>query len=91
VTGHLRALVPGDRPQQARRQVTHPVFQRIVEGVAVAPGKMKQPDQAGLSFDEGAYRRPLALADDEIPFPMPGLGTVLGQERALMDREHRLL
>ena len=52
---------------------------------------MQQPDHPGLPFDECADRRALVLADDEITFPVPRLGAVLGREGPLVDREHRML
>ena len=51
---------------------------------------MQQPDEPGLSLDEGADHRALVLADNEIAFPVPGLAAVAGFEGALMDGEHRL-
>ena len=52
---------------------------------------MQQSDHPGLPFDECADRRFLVLADDEIAFPVPRLGAVLGREGPLVDGEHRLL
>ena len=68
MTGHFGALVPGDRPQQRRRQIGHPRLQGIVQRLAVALNKMQQSDHPGLPFDERADRRALVLADDQIAF-----------------------
>jgi acyl CoA:acetate/3-ketoacid CoA transferase beta subunit len=62
-----------------------------VQGVAVAIGHVQQADHSGLPLDQGADRRALVLADDQITFPMAGLGTVIGLERPLADSEHGLL
>ena len=40
---------------------------RIMQGVAIARGKVQHPDRPGLPLDEGADRRALVLADDEVP------------------------
>src|SRR5215218_3271188 len=68
MTGHFGSLVPGDRPQQRRRQVRHPQLQSVVQGVAVALQKMQQSDHPGLPFNERTDRRALVLAYDEISF-----------------------
>jgi hypothetical protein len=57
-----------DRPQQRRRQVRQPRFQRLVQSVAVSLQKMQQSDDPGLMFHQGADRGALVLADDEIAF-----------------------
>jgi len=53
----------------------------------VALGEADQHQIARLSFDEGADRRE-ALAHDEITFPVPGHGAVVGLGRALGDHDH---
>jgi hypothetical protein len=88
---HLGALIPGDRSQQGCGQVGHPGCQRVVQGVAVTPGQVQQPDHPGLPFDQRADCRALVLADDEISLPVPGLRAVIGLEGPLADGEHRLL
>jgi hypothetical protein len=80
VTGHFGSLVPGDQPQQRRRQVRPTRPQCFVQGVSVALRKMQQSDHPGLPFDERADRLALVLADDEIAPPVPRLGAVLGWE-----------
>jgi hypothetical protein len=62
-----------------------------MERVAVALGQVQQPDEAGLALDERADRGALVLSDDQVAFPVPGLAAVLGRERPLVDRAHRLL
>jgi hypothetical protein len=66
VAGHFRALVPGDRPSQGGRQIRQPCGQGIVQGLAVAAREVQQPDRPGLPFDEGADRRGLVLADNQV-------------------------
>ena len=61
-----------------------------MERVAIALGEMQQTNEAGLTFHECADRGLLVLADDQIAFPVPGLGAVVGRERSLVDRTHRL-
>ena len=41
-----------------------------------------EPDQAGLALDEGADRRVLVLADDEVTFPVTRLAAVGGDRMA---------
>ena len=91
VPGHLGALVPGDRPQQAIGQITHPRFQRLVQRLAIPAGQMQQPDQPRLPFDESADRGSLPPADDEIPLPVTGFGSVGRFEGPVVDRQHGLL
>jgi hypothetical protein len=62
-----------------------------VQGLAEAAREVEQPDRPGLPFDEGADRRGLVLADDQVSLPMPGLRAVLGQKRPFVDGEHRVL
>src|SRR5262245_46945342 len=90
VPGHFDALVPGDRSDQVRGQGTHGRGDRDAQGVGVTGGKVHQSDQTGLALDEGADRRALVLADDEVTFPVPRLAAVGGSEWPLMDRQHRL-
>jgi hypothetical protein len=52
---------------------------------------MQEPDHPGLPLHQGADRRALVLADDEVSLPMAGLGAILGTEGPLMNREHGLL
>jgi hypothetical protein len=52
---------------------------------------MEHADHPGSPLDERADCGALILADDQISFPMPRLGAVLGRERPLVNREHRLL
>ena len=75
VTGHFGSLIPGDRPQQRRRQVRHPRFQCVVQCVAVSLRKMQQSDHLGLPFNERADRRARVLTDDEIVLPNAPVGT----------------
>ena len=91
VPGHLGAPVPGDRPQQAAWQIPHPLFQCLVQRLAIPTRQMQQPDQSGLPFDESTDRGSLPLTDDEIPLPMTGFGSVGRFEGAVVDRQHRLL
>ena len=72
-------------------QLAEPGLERVVEGVAVALGQVQQTGRAGLALDERADRGLLVLADDQIALPVPGLAAVLGRERPLVDRAHRLL
>jgi hypothetical protein len=44
VASHLGALVPGDRAQQPWREVGQQRIERIVQGVAVAAGRVQEPD-----------------------------------------------
>ena len=90
VASYLRALVPGDRPQQHRREVAHARSERGVEGVTVALRQMQPTDEAGLVFDQRADRRALVLADEELALPMARLRAIVGWEGSLVDGEHRL-
>ncbi|EPQ45517.1 transposase [Mycobacterium pseudoshottsii JCM 15466] len=51
---------------------------------------MHQSNQPGLALDEGADRRALVLAEDEVAFPVSWLTAVGGGEWPLVDRQHRL-
>ncbi len=53
---HLGPLVPRDRLQQDRWQISHAGGQRIVEMIAVTRTEMKEPNEAGLTFDQRADR-----------------------------------
>lgn len=57
--------------------------------LAVAEGKMQQPDRPGPALDERADRRTLILTDDEISLPVPCLRAILGPKGAIVDGEHR--
>lgn len=61
-----------------------------MECVAVALGKMEQNQQSGRAFDERADRAVLFSANDQVAFPIACFGAVLGQEWALVDRQHAL-
>jgi hypothetical protein len=52
---------------------------------------VQEPDRPGLSLDQGADRRALVFANDEIALPMPGLGPVQRIEGPLADGEYGLL
>jgi hypothetical protein len=55
-------------------------------------GQVQQPDHPGLPLHQGADRRALVRADDEISFlTVACLGAVLRLKRPLTDGEHRLL
>lgn len=60
-------------------------------GVAVTLRQVQQADGPGPPFDEGADRGLVVFADDEVSFPLPGLGALLGRKRPVVDGEHRLL
>jgi len=49
---------------------------------------MEQSDRSRLPFDQGSDDRGLATADDEIAFPMSGLGAVPRRERPIADGGH---
>jgi hypothetical protein len=49
---------------------------------------MKQDREAARALDHGADRRAGELADDQIAFPMPRRGPVIGLGRALVDHRH---
>jgi hypothetical protein len=70
--------------------IAHPPGEGVMQGERVVTGKVQQPDQPGSALHEGADRRPVVAADDQISFPVPGRGSVTGIERALMDGQHRL-
>ena len=50
-----------------------------------AQRQVQQPDHPGAALDQGPDHRGVVAADDEISFPVPGLGSVGRLERALMD------
>ena len=50
----------------------------------------RERDRGGGRPPRGADHRAVVAADDEIAFPVSGLGPVLGPERTLVDRQHRL-
>lgn len=52
---------------------------------------MDQSHETGLAFDEGADRRAVVVADDEVTLPVPGFGPVEGREGPVVDGQHRLL
>lgn len=56
VTGHLDALVPGDRLEHASWQIAHPFPYRRMKSVAVSPGEVQKPDRPGGAFNERADR-----------------------------------
>jgi hypothetical protein len=64
MTGHFGALIPGDRPQQHRRQIAHPRGQRRMERIAAMEGKMQQPNHPPLALDERADRGLVVGAGD---------------------------
>jgi len=79
---HFDALIPGDRSDQGGGQPTHGRGDRDAQGIGVTTGKVHQPDPAGLPLDEGADRRALVLADDEVTFPVAWLTAGGGIEMA---------
>jgi hypothetical protein len=56
-----------------------------VQGIAVAARAVQQTNDSGRALDERANGRLLVPPDDEITFPGPGLGAVIGGERAIVD------
>lgn len=57
VADHLDALIRGDRPDQCGWQVGNCRADRCAEAVGVAAWQVKQPDEAGLAFNEGGDHR----------------------------------
>jgi hypothetical protein len=90
VPGHLGALVPGDRAQQRRRKVTHPLHDGGQQRLRVMNGKVEQPDRPCLAFHQRPNGGAVFLADDHISLPMPCLGPVLWCEGSVADRAHGL-
>ena len=90
MAGHLAALIPGDRLKQHCRQPGQLAQQPVAQLKRVGPGQVDQFDEATLTLDQCADRRPMLRTDDDVALPMPSLRTILGRERTLVHAEHRL-
>jgi len=90
VTGHLDALVPGDRAPQVRRQGAQVGHQTTVDEVGMAgSGHRHQNGEAGGALNEGGDVGTVAGAGDEVAVPMPGLETLQHVGWAVADHPQR--
>ena len=80
---HLPALVPGDGPEQLVGQLGDAFFMAALTSSASSTvGQVEQQHVAGGPLHQGADRRAVSLADDEVAFPVPGHGPVVDLGRA---------
>ena len=87
VLGHLLALVPGDRTANLDWERADALGHRIAHGLgAMAVRQLHEHQITTLAFDEGADGGQL-LAEDEVSFPVPRYGSVVGLRRSLQDHD----
>ena len=85
VLGHLDALVPGEGRHQGGRESVGHLDQCVGHGGGVTAGDPLDHGVAGGAFVEGHQGRGVALADDEVSFPVSGNCPVLDLGRAVGD------
>ena len=89
VLSHLLATVPGERPAEllGERETRSASASRTCSGVRPR-GQGDEQDVAGLTLDEGADRRAVGLADDEVALPVAGDRPVLDLGWPLAEQDH---
>lgn len=90
----LAISVPWSHVMERSRSGGRSATRAFITSCRVSPsrvGEVEQPNQSGLPFDQGVDRGSLLFADDQVAFPVAGLGPVGGWERTLVNGEHGLL
>jgi hypothetical protein len=64
---------------------------RAVRSESASSEQVHQAHHPGLAFDEGADRREVVVADDQVALPVSGFSPIGRGERPVVDGEHRLL
>ena len=72
VLRRLRATVPGQRPADLRRKPAGGRDDRVADGQGVPAGQRHQDEEARHPLDQGRDGGLAVLADDQVPFPVPG-------------------
>ena len=87
VLGHLLALISGYGTAELGRQGQDALGHHLAHLFGtVTVRKLEQDDVAAVAFDEGADGGQL-LAEDEVSFPVPRYGSVVGLRRSLQDHD----
>src|SRR4051794_39151829 len=88
VVGHLLALVVSHRQSQGSRDAQQALDQAVACGRGLGVGELDQHQLAAGALDQGADRRAVAGALDQISFPVSRDQPTLDLLRALMDARH---
>src|SRR6266487_1868509 len=89
VLGHLRALVPGDRPEQARRHVRQGLDDAIADGGGVPAVRQRDRDEiAAHALHQCAHSGLPGLADHQVTLPVTGYFAAFGLLGAHRYRRH---
>jgi hypothetical protein len=90
VQRHLLALIPGQRPAQLRGQWRQGRYQCVADrpGGVPAPRQVDQDGEPAGAAGQGADRRPVERAGDQITLPVPGFAAAGGRRGPLADHRH---